>query len=281
MPRAYVHRVTPNFFDTLRIPVTSGRTFEIGEMSASSTAVIVSQQVTTRFWPNEDPIGKRIKLGALDSQNPWLTIVGVVGEVKYRGLPQNPTADPDLYFPALNRSPQPLAIRTAVEPGAVAASVRAAVRELHPALVVFGAAPMDDLVAQQTSASRFTSWVLSLFAIAALLLSLIGVYGVMAYLVTQRTREFGIRLALGATRTELVTVVLRQGARLIAIGVVIGAVASLGLTRLLGNLLFQVSLADVSSGMAVLMLMIVAVLACAVPAVRATRVDPVNALRAD
>jgi predicted permease len=281
MPRAYVHRVTPNFFDTLRMPFKSGRTFEIGEMSPSSTAVIVSQQVVTRFWPNEDPIGKRIKIGSVDSPNPWLTIVGVVGEVKYRGLPQNPTADPDLYFPALDRSPQPLAIRTAVDPGSVASSVRAAVRSLHPALVVFGAATMDELVAQQTSASRFTSWVLSFFAIAALLLSLIGVYGVMAYLVTQRRREFGIRLALGATRTELLAVVLRQGVRLIAVGVVIGAVVSLGLTRVLGNLLYQVTLADISSGVAVLMLVIVGVLACIVPALRATRVDPVNALRAD
>ena len=143
--------------------------------------------------------------------------------------------------------------------------MRAAVRELHPALVVFGAATMDQLIAQQTSASRFTSWVLSLFAVAALILSLIGVYGVMAYLVAQRTREFGIRLALGATRTELVTAVLRQGARLIALGVVIGAVASLGLTRVLGGLLYQVTLAEASSALAVLLLATVAVLAFGEP----------------
>ena len=281
MPRAYVHRVTPAFFETLRMPFKAGRTFEPGEISPSSPAVIVSERVVRRFWPDQDPIGKRIKIGTRDSANPWLSIVGVVGEVNYRGLPRNPTADPDLYFPALDRSPQGVLIRASVDPASLVEPVRAAIRRLHPAVIVFGAITMDDLVAQQTSASRFTTWVLSLFATTALLLSLIGVYGVMAYLVAQRTREFGIRFALGATRGEIVGVVLRQGGRLIAIGVVIGVGASMGVSRLLSDLLYEVTATDVSSVLAVLALVAVAVVACIVPAVRATRVNPVTALRAE
>jgi putative ABC transport system permease protein len=281
MPRAYVHRVTPEFFDTMGMGLKAGRTFHPGEATPDSPAVIVSEGVVRRFWANQDPIGKRIKLGAANSQNPWLTIVGVVGEVKYRGLPANPTADPDLYFPALDRPIQGVLIRTSVEPSSVTAAVRAAIRRAHPSIVVYNVSTMADLVKAQTAASTFTTWILGLFAITALVLSVVGIYGVMSFLVAQRTREFGIRLALGATRRELVGVVLKQGTRLIAVGTGIGVVLSLGLSRLLGNLLYGVTAMDVSSAAAILVLVVVAVLACAVPAARATRVDPVIALRND
>ncbi|HEX7779458.1 MAG TPA: FtsX-like permease family protein, partial [Vicinamibacterales bacterium] len=281
MPRAYVHRVTPEFFDTMGMALKAGRRFQPGEATPGSPAVIVSEGVTRRFWANQDPIGKRIKLGAVNSQNPWLTIVGVVGEVKYRGLPANPTADPDLYFPALDRPIQGVAIRTSVEPSSVTAAVRAAIRRAHPSIVVFNVSTMADLVKAQTAPSTFTTWILGLFAMTALVLSVVGIYGVMSFLVTQRTREFGIRLALGATRRELVGVVLKQGARLIAVGAAIGVVLSLGLSRVLDNLnlLYGVTAMDVASAAAILVLVVVAVLACAVPAARATRVDPVIALR--
>jgi hypothetical protein len=239
----------------------------------------VSEGAARRFWPDQAAVGKRIKLGAATSQNPWLTIVGVVGEVKYRGLPANPTADPDLYFPALDRTVQGVLIRTSVEPSSVTAAVRAAVRRAHPAIVVYNVSTMSELVKAQTAASTFTSWILGLFAATALVLSVVGLYGVMSFLVAQRTREFGIRLALGATRGELVGVVLKQGTRLIAIGAGIGLLGSLGLSKLLGDLLYGVTAIDVSSGMAMLVLVVVAVLACAVPAFRATRVDPVVALK--
>jgi predicted permease len=281
MPRAYVHRVTPEFFATMRMPIKTGRTFDAAEMSPAGTAVIVSEQVARRFWPDQDPVGRRIKVGTRDSANPWLTIVGVVGEVNYRGLPRNPTADPDLYFPVVDRSPQGILIRTSTDPASVIEPVRTAIRELHPAVVVFGATTMEALVAQQTAASRFTTWMLSLFAVTALVLSLIGVYGVMSYLVARRTREFGIRFALGATRREIIGVVLRQAGRLIAIGVVIGAAASVVTSRLLTDLLYQVTATDFASLLAVLALVTVAVIACIVPAIRATRVNPVVALRAD
>jgi putative ABC transport system permease protein len=279
MPRAYVHRVTPEFFDTLGIPMKAGRTFHESEATPDGTAVIVSEGVVRRFWLNQDPIGKRIKFGAVTSQNPWLTIVGVVGEVKYRGLPSNPTGDPDLYFPALDRAVQGLLIRTSVDPASVTSAVRAAIRAAHPAIVVYNVSTMSDLVKAQTSASTFTTWILGLFATTALVLSVIGIYGVMSYLVAQRTREFGIRLALGATRREIVTVVLRHGGRLIAIGAVIGIAGSLGLSKVLGGLLYGVTTADAASALAILILVTVAILACLVPAFRATRVDPVDVLR--
>jgi putative ABC transport system permease protein len=278
-PRAYVHRVTPEFFATIGMPIKAGRTFLDSEATPTSPAVVVSEGVTRRFWPNQDPIGKRIKIGSADSANPWLEIVGVVPDVKYRGLPANPTADPDLYFPALERTVTGLLVRTSVDPGSVTAAIRAAIRRAHPSIVVYNVTPMSDLVKAQTAASTFTTWILGLFATTALVLSVIGIYGVMSFLVAQRTREFGIRLALGATRGGLVAVVLRQGARLIAIGAVIGIAGSIGLSRLLGDLLYGVTAMDVASAVAILVLVVVAVLACAIPALRATRVDPVIALR--
>jgi putative ABC transport system permease protein len=279
MPRAYIHRVTPEFFQTLGMPIKAGRTFLDSEATPGGTSVVVSEGVARRFWLNQDPIGKRIKFGAVTSQNPWLTIVGVVGEVKYRGLPSNPTGDPDLYFPALDRAVQGMLIRTSVDPASVTSAVRGAIHAAHPSIVVFNVSTMADLVKAQTAASTFTTWILGLFATTALVLSVIGIYGVMSYLVAQRTREFGIRLALGATRREIISVVLRHGGRLILVGAAIGMAGSLGLSKLLGGLLYGVTPIDMSSAVAVLVLVTVAVLACLVPAFRATRVDPVDVLR--
>jgi predicted permease len=281
MPRAYIHRVTPEFFATLRIRLEAGRTFLPSEERTDSAAVIVSHNVTRRFWPNQDPIGKRIKFGAPGSQNPWLTIVGVVDEVKYRGLPENPTGDPDLYLPYVDRATQGVIVRTRVEPSSVASAVRAAIRNGQASILTFNALTLADVVAQQSSASRFTSWLLSVFAVTALVLSVVGLYGVMSYLVAQRTREFGIRLALGASRLEIVKRVLRDATWRVAIGGAIGLAATTGLARLLAGLVYGVGTFDISSLLAVVTLVVVAIAACAIPAVRATRVDPAIALRTE
>ena len=278
-PRAFLHRVSPTFFETMRIPVTAGRTFTDADATPTSSAVIASDSVAKRFWPNQNPIGKRIKLnGLLQPNNPWLEIVGTVAETKYRGL-RNPSPDPDLYLPALDRSPQPILIRTAVDPTAVAPGVRAAIRQNQQRIVLYGETTLTALAEEQTSASRFTTWVLGLFAAATLVLSIVGIYGVMSYLVTQRTREFGIRLALGATRADVVMSVLRQGGILIALGTVVGIAIAGGLYRLFRSQLFEVTALDISSALAILSLVAAAVLACLVPAIRATRVDPATALR--
>ncbi|HEY9465516.1 MAG TPA: ABC transporter permease, partial [Vicinamibacterales bacterium] len=281
MPRAYIHRVTPEFFATLRIRLEAGRTFLPAEEKPDSPAVIVSHNVTRRFWPNQDPIGKRIKLGAPGSQNPWMTIVGVVDEVKYRGLPENPTGDPDLYLPYIDRAAQGVVVRTRVEPSSLASAVRAAIRDGNASILTFNASTLADVVAQQSSASRFTSWLLTVFAATALVLSVVGLYGIMSYLVAQRTREFGIRLALGASRAEIVRRVLRDGTWRVAIGAAIGLAATTGLARLLAGLVYGVGTFDISSLLAVATLVVVAIAACGIPAVRATRVDPAIALRSE
>jgi predicted permease len=280
IPRAYIHRVSASFFSTLRIPFTSGRTFTEAEATPTAPAVIVSERVKKRFWPDEDAIGKRVKFGSLTSNNPWMSIVGVVAEVKYRGLPENPTADPDIYLPFLDRNSQiSLVLRTSVDPASTAASVRAAVRAADSSIAVYGVSPMSELIRAQTAQSRFTTWLMGMFAGAALILSSVGLYGVMSYLVTQRTREIGIRLALGAESRDILRMVLESGARLVAIGIAVGVAVSFALGRLVSSLLFGVTTSDASTIIAVAALAVVALLACYIPAMRAARVDPLHALR--
>jgi len=280
MPRAYIHRITGDFFSTMRIPMKAGRTFLETEMTPTSNVVIVSERVAARFWPGQDPIGKRIKTGALTSNAPWLTIVGVVGETKYRGLPENPTADPDVYFPHLDRSRQiAVVLRATTAPAQLVPAIRAAIRSVEPTIPVFNVQPLSTLVDDQTAQSRFTMWLMGVFAIAALMLAVVGIYGVMSYLVMQRTREIGIRLALGASGREILRLVVGNGARLIGAGVVIGIAASFALERLVSTLLFGVTTADAASAVAVAVLAAVALAACYVPALRATRVDLLHALR--
>jgi predicted permease len=282
MPRVYVHRVTPGFFAALRMPLRAGRTFTDSEMSPTPTAVIVSENVVKRFWPGQDPIGKRVKFGSLTSNNPWLSIVGVVGEVKYRGLPENPTADPDFYLPFADRNALiGLVVRTTVPPASIAPAVRAAIRSADPSIPVYSVATMDELTGQQTAQSRFTMWLMGAFAACALMLAVVGIYGVMSYLVAQRTREIGIRLALGAAHGDILRLVVGNGARLIGAGIAIGIVAAAALARLVSTLLFGVTAVDPASGAAVALLAIVAVVACYLPAARATRINPIRALRYD
>jgi putative ABC transport system permease protein len=280
MPRIYVHRVTSDFFSTLRIPFVSGRTFTEAEIAPTSPAVIVSEGVVKRFWPGQDPIGKRVKFGALTSNNPWFSIVGVVSETKYRGLPQNPTPDPDIYLPFTDRnSLVGIVLRTTVAPSSLIATVRAAVHAADSSIPLYAIATMEDQVRSQTAPSRFTMWLMGIFAACALMLAVVGIYGVMSYLVSQRTREIGIRLALGASGQDILRLVVGNGARLIGAGIVIGVVAAFALQRVVQTLLFGVSAADAASGVAIAILAAVALLACYLPALRATRVSPLSALR--
>jgi predicted permease len=274
--------MTPDFFATMGIPVRSGRTFLESELSPASGAVVVSEHVVARFWPGQDPIGKRLKLGPLASKSPWLTIVGVVGEVKYRGLPENPTADPDIYFPFVDRVQQvSLVARTAGDPASLIPVLRQAIRDVNPNVPVFAVFTMADGIADQTAQSRFTTWIMGTFAGLALLLSAIGIYGVMSYLVSQRTREVGVRMALGATRSQIVRLIVGGGARLIAVGILVGIGASVALHSVMAKLLFQTSIVDGAAVSAVAMLAAVALLACYLPALRAAGMDPLAALRSE
>ena len=235
-----------------------------------------------RFWPGQDPIGKRIKLGRATSDSPWLSIVGVVGEVKYRRLPENPTTDPDLYFPFLERNNQvALAVRTDVPPAQLIAPIRAAIRSVDASIPLYGIATMDERIAGQTARSRFMMWLMGAFAAMALLLSVVGVYGVISYLVVRRTREIGIRLAIGASKSEIMKLVVGNGARLIAGGIVVGAWGAIALHRLVATLFYGVAVADASAVLAVALLALMALAACSIPALRAARIDPIVALRCE
>ena len=248
-PRAYVHRVSPGFFATLRIPFVTGRTFIDSEITAEPTAVVVSERVAERYWPGQDPIGKRLKLGT-NPDNPWISIVGVVREVRYRRPAGELDRDPDLYLPFADRNAQiALAIRTTVPPISVIDEVRAVIRQASAAIPVYDVASMEERVRSRSSLLRFITWVLGVFASLALWLCALGIYGVMSYVVTQRTREIGIRLALGAQPREVLQTIVGSGARLVVVGIALGSVASL-------------------AGLA----------ACFVPGLRATRLDPVRAL---
>jgi predicted permease len=279
-PRAYTHRVTPNFFDTLRIRFVAGRTFSEQEMNGAPVAV-VSETVPKRFWPGQDPIGKRIKTAG--PNGPWVTIVGVVNEMKYRGVPNNPTADPDIFLP-FNGEQRGFALllRTSLPPASLAPSARSALREADRGITVYGISTLEEFVARETANSRFTGWLMSIFAGAALLLAVIGIYGVMTYTVTRRTQEIGLRVALGAERRDVLAMVARRGMALAGAGLALGIAGALALTRLIGALLYGVTPADtVSFGAAAVVMAAVAAGACLSAAWRAARIDPAVALRAD
>ena len=279
-PRAYTHMVSPGFFRALRIPLVAGRTFAENETRDSNVA-IVSENVVKRFWSGQDPIGKRIRSGGPNSDSPWWRIVGVVAETKYRGLPNNPTADPDIFLPISDaRRDFAVLARTRDDPAALVPAVRAIIHEADPAAVVYNVSTMTELVARYTAISRITGWMMTVFAAAALLLASIGIYGVMAYSVSRRTQEIGIRVALGAARGDVLRMVVSRGMRLILVGLAIGAAAAPALTRLIGSLLFGVRPTDLLSfAAAALALTLVAVIACLAPATRASRIAPAVALR--
>lgn len=282
MPRTYTHAVGPDFFRTLRIPFVAGRPFTEAE-TQESKVVIVSQALVNRFWPGQDPIGKRLHAGTVNDKDPWLSIVGVVGDMKYRGIPQNGTTDPDVFFPFSERSRNfYLMARTRLDPAAIAPAVRQALRAADRTAVVFDLTPMRHYVDRATARSRFTGTLMSVFAASALLLAMIGIYGVMSYTVSRRTREIGIRIALGAARTEVLGMMLRSGMRLIAVGLVLGLAAALALTRLIASLLYGVKADDAAAlGLAALLLAGVGLVACVAPAVRAGRIAPSQALRSE
>lgn len=280
-PRAYVHRVSPEFFQTIGATFAAGRTFSEQDMEGTPSVVVVTENLTKRFWPGQDPIGKRIKTGGSGSKNPWLLVIGVVREMKYRGLPDNPTADPDVFFPFSDRQRSvSLLIRTELEPSNLTSAVRATVRDVDPSIPIYEIATMSDRVNRSIERSRFAGWMMTIFAVMALLLSSIGLYGVVSYMIRRRTREIGVRVAMGASPGEVILMVVRNSMTLVGIGVVAGVVAALALGQVLQTLLFGVSALDpLTFAVVAVVLSAVALIACYLPARRASRIDPVQALR--
>ena len=281
-PRAYQHRITPGYFGALGMRVVDGRDFTMAEMGVDSTAVIVTRKVVDRFWPGQSGVGRRVKTGDLASKAPWLTIVGVVDDANLRGIPRNPTADPDLFFPFNTRARSfAVLLKADGDPTAIAGAARAAVQRIEPAVAVFNIQSLDSLVATQLAPARFLSWLTGAFGAIALTLAVIGIYGMLSYWVRRRTAEIGIRAALGADRTRLLSLIVGQALTMAAVGVTAGAVLAAILTRFIETQLYAVQPMDwVSFAMTAAVMMTAAVLASLAPALRALKLNPIVALRA-
>jgi putative ABC transport system permease protein len=281
-PRVNYRSVSPDYFRAVGVPVLKGRAFDAHDDPSAPPVVIVNQSLARRDFPGEDPVGKRINLGGVTSngQPLWWEIVGVVGDV--RSLELRSEAEPELYTSYLQ---DPFAgmsyvVRASVGPEGLIPSVREVVREVDRAQPVTDFREMEQIVNEAAAQPRFNSLLLAAFAGLSLLLAAAGIYGVMSYGVTQRTREIGLRMALGAQGRDVLRLVVGRGMGLTLLGVGLGLAASFGLTRVLRSLLFGVSETDPLTFAGVsLVLALVAFLACLVPARRAAKVDPMVALR--
>jgi len=281
MPDAQNRQATPGWFAAMGIPLVRGRLIERSDDNKAPRVLVVNEAFTKQFFPNGDAIGKRIRLGKLTSDFPWATIVGVVGDVRGFALEEPPL--PTMYWPVAQiRATPSLAIvmRTESDPAALASAARDAIGEIDKTQPIYDMQPLDQLVAKSLDQRRFTLTLMLLFGVIALVLSSIGIYGVMAFAVTQRTQEIGIRMALGARAVDVLKMVVGSGMFLALIGVAVGLIGAFALTRLMVSLLFGVSPTDLLTfGLVAAGLLMVALLACYIPARRATKVDPLVALR--
>jgi putative ABC transport system permease protein len=280
-PVVEISTVSPDYFRTLGMQMRAGRAFNDGDRADAPRVVIINETLTRLFFPGEDPLGKR--LDSFNPKSPWAAIVGVVADVKHLGLDEE--VKPEIYFPYSQSGVYVdpiLVVRTAIEPDRLAVALRREVAAGDPDQPIYEMMTMEQRLANSMAVRRNGMLLFGVFAAVALIIAAIGIYGVISYSVGQRTREIGIRMALGAERRDVLKLVLKQGLKLISAGVTIGLLASLALTRVMKNLLFEVSATDPPTFVLIaLILTIVALLACWVPARRATKVDPIIALRND
>jgi putative ABC transport system permease protein len=273
-PVAETRSASPGYFAAMGIPLRMGRPLDAHDYGAQT--IVVNEAIAERFWPGGDPIGKRINMCSLDPKPCWLTIVGVVGNVHQYGLEAPPTLD--VYYS--EGWPRYIVIRTASDPVALAQAAIGEVHKFDPNLPVTHVMTLDNLFSDSVSPRRFSTFLLGMFAALALLLAAMGIYGVMSYLVSLRTGEIGIRMALGAQPRDIWRLVLGRGAQLALAGVALGLFGAFALTKLISSLLYGVKPTDpLTFGVVALLLVSVALLACYVPARRAMRVDPMVALR--
>jgi putative ABC transport system permease protein len=282
-PVAAFRVVSPAYFRTMRIRLTSGRPFAATDRGDTPGVTIVSEAAARRHWPGQDPMGRRLKIGLASSNSPWLTVVGVARDVHQFGIGD---VRPQIYVPYTQFSgfePQYLAVRArSGDPMRLAADIRQRIRAVDDGQPAARVRSMEDIVAAASSDRRFDMVLLTTFAGLAMLLASVGLYGVVSSLVSQRTREMGLRLALGASPASILGLVLGQGARLVAAGALLGLALAGGLTRLLSGLLFGVGALDPTTFAATTAgLVAVSLAAAAIPALRASRVDPAITLRAE
>ena len=277
---AQIRPVSPDYFPALGIPLKQGREFSENDSETAPGVAIVNEELTKRFWPNESPIGRRIRYG-----KDWLSIVGVCGNIKHAKL--DAASDMEIYvpFPQLPEDVMKFLGRDmnyvvrSLNPASVAAELRGTIRALDPAMVV-KVSTMEALIRESTAQPRFRTWLIGVFSIFALTLACLGIYGVIAYLVTQRYKEIGIRIALGATRRNILQLILARTLKLTAAGILVGLIAAFFLSKFLSTILFGITVHDPLTFVAVpACLIAIALLAGYLPARRATQVDPVTSLR--
>ena len=272
--------ISAGYTETLRIPILRGRSFSEQDVLGTPGVVMINEAFARRYWPGQDAIGKHIGMGDPANSDSHLQVVGVVRDGKYVTLGED--AKPFFYFSLAQRyqSSSTLIVRTKGDPVGYIASVRNEVAALDQNLPLFDVKTMREHLGVALLPARLAGSVLGIFGLVALILAASGIYGVMAYSVAQRTREIGIRMALGARSTDVLSMVVRQGMKLVAIGVAVGLTAAFVVTRMMTSLLYGVSPTDpLTLGAISLLLILVALLACYLPGLRATRVDPMIALR--
>jgi putative ABC transport system permease protein len=282
IPTVLINLASGNYFNVMGIRLLRGRTFGPEDDARAAPVVIVNQELAQQYFGGEDPVGRRLHFGGVQSRNPWMTIVGVAGNTLADRLEQAPR--PMLYRPLTQASSlsMALAVRTTGDPKRVADPIARAVREVDADQPTHSVRTMSEVQAAATASRRFSMQLVGGFACLALLLAAIGIYGVMSYLVSQRTREIGIRMALGARPASVVALVVSYALWLAAAGVALGIAAAASLTKLISGMLFQVSPTDPWTFVAItLTLFATALLATLTPARRAAHVDPMIALRAD
>jgi putative ABC transport system permease protein len=282
-PSADITRISPDYFAAMGIPVEEGRVFDERDKDGAPSVCVIDESFARTHWPGESAIGRRVKFGRLeDEKSPWLEVVGVVGHVKNYGVDEPSRVE--IYLPFLQDSVSSfsLLLRTKGDPASLAAPLRAAVRQADPELPTYAVRTLEEILAERTAQRRLAALLISVFASLALVLAAIGIYGVMSYTVSQRTQEIGVRMALGAERTTILGMVLRQGTSLALLGVGIGLLVAFAIGRVIASMLFETSPGDPPTfSLVPVVLFGVAALACYLPARRATRVDPMVALRCE
>ena len=279
---ARYHMATPGYFRALGVPLIAGRFFTEKDDEKAPQIVIINRAMANRYWPGEDVVGKRMTFEDAPKEKDWMTIVGVVGDIKDQ--PDSPNAEPGFWWPelAVSNSDMSIAIRSTSNPELLADALRNEVAHLNPELAVADVRDLSKIVEASVATPRFAFVLVGMFAGLAILLAAIGIYGVIAYSVSQRTAEFGLRMALGAQQGSVMRLVLTQATKLTVSGTVVGIAASFLIARVLKSLVFNVSPTDPATFLVVsLLVIVVALIACFIPAFRATQADPMNALRAE
>ncbi|MGA8273461.1 MAG: ABC transporter permease [Candidatus Sulfotelmatobacter sp.] len=272
-----IEAISPQWFRTMRVPLRGGRDFTTADSALAPKVVIVNESFARHFWPNQNPVGKHIVVGRWPDP---AEVVGVAADIKNKGLEQDTQAQLYLSFPQLPWGNMNLLVRTAVPPQSIASAVRGQIAMVDPEQPVNRIQTVDELMDSSRAQPRFTMLLVGIFSATALVLAVLGIYGVLSYSVAQRRHEFGIRLALGAERADILRLVVRQGFMLTAVGIAIGLIVALLLTKLMSSMLYKVSVRDLATfAFTPLAFFGIALLASYLPARRATKVDPIEALK--